>query len=222
MLGSRYLLGAATALSLAGTALAQPAQPSQGWGEPLSTRASNIGPNESASPIAPRLPTPAVGEDAGVAAYLMDARRSLAAGHTGQAQEAMERAESRLLDRSVDPSRVATPAADPLVGTIAEARRALGAGDRARAMHLLDTALAGPAAMPRPAYPPVPELRTEILPQPSMAGAVWEPGHWAWNGAGYDWEAGRYLPRPPQGRFVQGHWAVRGNAWMWAPAHWES
>ena len=75
---------------------------------------------------------PDVGDDATTRAYLRDARQALATGRTGRAQEAMERAETRLLDRSVEPSRVGIPADNSLVEMISRARQALGAGDRVR------------------------------------------------------------------------------------------
>ncbi len=51
--------------------------------------------------IASALPAPAVGEDAPPADLLRAAESALAAGRAGEAQEAMEMAQTRLLDRSV-------------------------------------------------------------------------------------------------------------------------
>jgi hypothetical protein len=71
----------------------------------------------------------------------MAARNALAAGRTGQAQEAMERAQTRLLDRSTPLFQTDRPSADPAVARISEALRALGAGDRAGALRVLDATL---------------------------------------------------------------------------------
>src|SRR5262249_42495878 len=68
---------------------------------PPSDGASNIGPDDTRSSIAPVLPSPVVGEDAPVQAYLQAARSALVAGRTGEAQQALEMAQTRALDRSV-------------------------------------------------------------------------------------------------------------------------
>jgi hypothetical protein len=50
-------------------------------------------------------------------------------------------AQTRLLDRSVPLFQTNTPSADPAVGKIAAALKTLGAGERFRAMQLIDEAL---------------------------------------------------------------------------------
>ncbi len=99
-----------------------------GAGSPRSNRASNIGPSDTRSDIAPRLPDPA---SAGTTpeAYLAAAQRALASGRTGTAQEALERAETRLLTRSTEASAASTPADMPMVQQIGQARQALAARD---------------------------------------------------------------------------------------------
>ena len=109
---------------------------------PLSNKASNATAGDTSSVIAPRLPTPAVGDDGGPAAFLQSADRAITLGHTGEAQEALERAESRLLDRSVVRSAAGTPSGQPLVAMVGDARRALAAGDRQAAQGLIQRALA--------------------------------------------------------------------------------
>jgi hypothetical protein len=59
---------------------------------PLSDRASNIGSGDTRSGITPNLPSPVLGEDAPVQAYLQAARSALIAGRTGEAQQALEMA----------------------------------------------------------------------------------------------------------------------------------
>jgi len=112
--------------------------PGEGVSYPLSSSASNIGPGDTRSTIAPTLPTPALGSGAGPVQYLQAARASLAAGRTGEAQQSLEMAQTRLLDRSVPYNAVNTPSANPAVAQISEALRALGAGDRMRAMQIID------------------------------------------------------------------------------------
>jgi alkylation response protein AidB-like acyl-CoA dehydrogenase len=93
-----------------------------------------------------RLPTPEVDEDAPPSAFLNAARLAIAAGRDGEALEALERAESRALDRSVRPSRAGVPSPQPLVARIAQARAALAGGDRMQTLQLIDQALAIMAA----------------------------------------------------------------------------
>ncbi len=109
---------------------------------PLSDKASNATAGDTRSLIAPRLPTPSAGDDSSPGAFLDSAQRALTLGRTGEAQEALERAESRLLDRSVAPSRAGAPSGQADVARVSEARRALAAGDRARAQQIIGEVLA--------------------------------------------------------------------------------
>ncbi len=109
---------------------------------PLSDKASNATSGDTRSVIAPRLPTPSAGDDSSPRAFLEAAQRALTLGRTGEAQEALERAESRLLDRSVPPSHADAPSAQPVVAEVGEARRALAAGDRARSQQIIGEVLA--------------------------------------------------------------------------------
>jgi hypothetical protein len=111
----------------------------QSW--PLSSNASNTGAGDVRSTIAPTLPAPDVGENATPQQLLVAARQSLAAGRTGQAQEALERAQTRLLDRDTPLFQTNVPSNHPAVQQISTALRALGAGDRATAMRAIDAAL---------------------------------------------------------------------------------
>jgi hypothetical protein len=92
-----------------------------------------------------RLPEPPVAEDAPASAFVEAARTAIAVGRAGEAMEAIERAESRVLVRSVRPSRANTPSDQELVRVLAEARAALGQGERALALELLARAAANPA-----------------------------------------------------------------------------
>jgi len=93
-----------------------------------------------------RLPTPEVDEDSPPSAFLNAARLAITAGRDGEALEALERAESRALDRSVRPSRAGVPSPQPLVARIAEARAALSNRQRLQTLQLIDQALAMIAA----------------------------------------------------------------------------
>jgi hypothetical protein len=109
---------------------------------PMSNNASNINRSSTRSDIAPNLPSPPIGQNASVHDYLVAARSALAAGRTGEAQQAMEMAESRALDRSVPRSPTITAVKDPTVARITDALNALGSGDRARSLSILDDLIA--------------------------------------------------------------------------------
>ena len=116
-------------------------EPGVGVSLPLSSKASNIGPADMQSTIAPTLPASSVGESATTREYLQAARASLVAGHTGQAQQSLEMAETRALDRSVAQGQTYATSNSQMVARIQEARHALGSGDSAHAIQLIDRAL---------------------------------------------------------------------------------
>jgi hypothetical protein len=113
---------------------------------PLSDKSGNISPQDTTSEIAPNLPSPSIGENASVRDYLMAARSALLQGRTGEAQQSLEMAETRALDRSVPLFKTDVRSDNPLIGEIQQALQALGADDRARAVQIIEQALphAGP------------------------------------------------------------------------------
>jgi hypothetical protein len=115
-----------------------------GMSLPRGNRASNIDQNNTRSLIAPNLPSPEVGENAGPVDFLRAAQAALQAGRTGEAQQSLEMAQTRLLDRSVPMSQTNNPSDHPAVMQISQALRALSAGDRKQAMQLIESAI--PAA----------------------------------------------------------------------------
>jgi len=129
MLQVRLLLALLSAV-LAGPALAQ----------------TDAAPGATDSPPLAPLPAPAIDENAPPLAYIDDALHAIAAHRDGEAMEAIERAESRLLTRSVKPSQARTADQKPLIQQLGEARRALGAGDRLQAVQLLQAASQNPEA----------------------------------------------------------------------------
>jgi hypothetical protein len=112
-----------------------------GMSMPMGTSASNITPSETGSTIAPNLPSPELGDAASAQDYLLAARNALAAGRTGEAQQAMEMAQTRLLDRSVPLFQTHSPSANPVVSQISQALQALAAGDKPRCMSLIEAAI---------------------------------------------------------------------------------
>jgi hypothetical protein len=108
---------------------------------PLSDKASNITPGDTTSTIAPNLPSPAIGDNATPRDYLLAARTALLLGRTGEAQQALEMAETRTLDRSVPLFQTGVRITDPLIGEIEQALHALSEGDRGRAVQIIEAAL---------------------------------------------------------------------------------
>ncbi len=168
------LAGVAVAALAAGPAFAQPTPAA----EPTSTRASNASPADTRSEIAPSLPVPAVAADAGPRVFLQAAQAALEDGRTGAAQEALERAEARALDRSTTPDRADRPDGAPMVRRISDARAALGRGDTEAALQTVSDALAQPtrsaANMAAPAKAPA------AAPAAAPAGMISSSGETAY------------------------------------------
>ncbi len=116
-------------------------EPGVGDSLPRSDKASNIGPGNTRSAIAPTLPPSSIGENATAHDYLVAARASLVAGRTGQAQQSLEMAETRALDRSIVADQIGVPSDSRFVARIKDALRALGNGDSAQAIAMIDLAL---------------------------------------------------------------------------------
>jgi hypothetical protein len=132
------LLASASLLLIGGTALAQDSN------SPLSTKASNTSAANTHGDIAPRLPVSAT--DDPVNAYLSQAQQALRGGRTGAAQEDLERAETRALDRVTAPAQASVPDNSPRIAAIRQARDDLGRGDRKGALQAIQTAMSTPAA----------------------------------------------------------------------------
>jgi hypothetical protein len=116
-------------------------EPGVGVSEPASGRAGHIQGAER-STIAPRLPTPPGGENASAETYLRDAQTALRRHRTGQAQEALERAETAFLNSPANPSAPGQPpATSPAQQTTEQARQALGNRNTSEAERLVDQAL---------------------------------------------------------------------------------
>jgi hypothetical protein len=110
-----------------------------GMSLPRSNNASNINEATTHSELAPNLPAPAADTVPGL---LFAARNALAARQTGAAQEALERAETRALDRSIPVGTERVPDQGRMVAAIGQARQALAAGDLNGAIQIIDGVLA--------------------------------------------------------------------------------
>jgi hypothetical protein len=96
------------------------------------------------------LPAPPISEEAGPRAFLRAAAHAVVAGHLGEAQEALEMAQTRLLDRSVPLGTTGIPSEQPAVQLITQARQALAAGDRGTCLKFIEDARAALGPGPRP------------------------------------------------------------------------
>jgi hypothetical protein len=105
--------------------------------EPVSRHASNITPNDTRSVIAPALPSSDLGPGATALDYLRAAESALASNQTGQAQAALENAETLLLTRSVPLGATSSPDRNPAVRNINTALQSLGSNDPQRAMNIV-------------------------------------------------------------------------------------
>ena len=142
LLGMTTISALAQAPSLDPATGARPGhEPGVGESWPLSSNASNISSADTRSSIAPTLPASSAGENATARDYLAAARAALVAGRTGQAQQSLEMAETRALDRSIVAAQISVPSDSQLVARIGGARQALGNGDRTQAIAIIDLAL---------------------------------------------------------------------------------
>lgn len=154
------------------------------------------------------------------ATFLLSARGAVEHNRLGEAQEALERAETRLLGQSVVPA--AAPAQDQEIAVldIGVARRALAARDRARALLAIDDALRvlatappppeappqtvacgpmplWPSAQPAPPIQPAPSLPPSVVLAPVPAAVS--------------------APPPVTYARVPGHWQLDGARYVWIP-----
>lgn len=139
------LLASVAMLCVGGTALAQSADSG-----PMSTKATHIDKADTGGTIAPRLPSPGLGADATPDQYLMKAKSDTQSGRTGAAQEALERAETRLLDRSTTQDAASTPDPSPRVEKIRGALHALASRDKKGAIQMIEAAMGDNTAAASP------------------------------------------------------------------------
>ncbi len=196
-----------------------------------SRRAANITPADTFSTVAPALPTPAVPPSDPPRAFLLAARSAAQAGRMGEAQEALERAETRLLDWTASPSGHSRTDDQRPVVDVAQARRALAADDRPGTLVAIDDALAtiggvvqtapvAPTALSRFSPPPsLPPPVPVAPPEPTITTALL-PGRWALHGAKYAWVRPDSKPRPVQSvASVPGRYVWQDRAYGWVPPH---
>ncbi len=216
----------ALVLGLGLSALFVPPARSQAQREPASLKASNIVPADTRSDVAPSLPIPPVQSSDPPAAFLWAARRAVQAGRSGEAQEALERAETRLLDRVPSTFAVSLLDNQRAVLAICTARRTLAAHDVPATVASIDAAL-GAISPPGQALvlnaplalsqPPV-----VLVPGPPVTTHALLPGRWELHGARYVWTPPDTVLRPVRASVqVPGRYVWRDGSYGWVPAHYE-
>jgi hypothetical protein len=148
-------------------------QPGTGQSGPASMRASNIDAADTHSDIAPHFPEPAVGPGASPESLLQAAQAAISSHRTGTAQQALEMAETRLLDRSTPVGSANQPDDSQRVAAVASARKALASGDTHGAEQAIQMAMAsgsegmGQGSMsPAPGTPPGGQAPAQPMPGP--------------------------------------------------------
>ena len=223
----RSLTSMAMCLTALATTAAAPAsaQPIDLLAPPTVTAPPN---NTALSDIRPAtalpLPGPPVPSSDSPRAFLEAARRVLEAGRVGEAREALERAETRLLNGPAAPAQASSPDySQHAVLAIGMARRALAAHDLQSASRAIDDALAAvplAAQVTTPSPPPV--APAQPAPDQPIVTYTLLPGHWQLQGAQYVWVPPETVARPvAYWLFVQGRYVWRGGEWVWVPAHYE-
>jgi hypothetical protein len=112
----------------------------------MDSRAMTLALDKTRSTVVPALPSPPGGDEQRASDYLKAAQGALAAGRTGEARQALEMAQTRMLDRSVPMGQTNNPNDNPTVQQISGALQALASHDRATCMQLIDTAIASATA----------------------------------------------------------------------------
>jgi hypothetical protein len=78
---------------------------------------------------------------------------------------------------------------------------------------------AGTTVIVAPYAPPPPQAETPPLAPSALA--MWQPGHWSWNGTQYSWISGYYVERPsPNANWTPGYWQQGSAGWTWVNGYW--
>jgi hypothetical protein len=132
----RFILSAPLLVAMLTAAIAQPAPNAN----------LNLVRDDSQGTAIPPLPSPSGGDEQRASDYLKAAQGALAAGRNDEARQALEMAQTRMLDRSVPLGQTNNPSDNPTVVQISQALQALTARDRATCMQLIQAAIGSASA----------------------------------------------------------------------------
>jgi hypothetical protein len=118
-------------------------KPMHHWSGTRSRGASNISEADTHGEVAPKLPSPDVGKDGSAKDYLKAADKALSRHRTGEAQQALEMAETRALESGGVTSNPDSPVSNPMVSKIDDALKALGNKDMQGTRSAIHEAMGG-------------------------------------------------------------------------------
>lgn len=221
---TRILRGArnmALAAGLPGLALAQP----------INLQPPEPGSNVSARPVPTQAPTQrfspyALGQ---AQAHLAAARVAYERGRTAEAEDALDRAETDLLNQPPGVEGARSPDSERAITDIGTVRQSLARRDRqgvllgiSDAMSAATLAALVPVSAPTALTAAPARVVVTEIPAPTPTYALL-PGHWDLQGWKYAWVPPEALPRRAEARpFVQGQYVWRNGEWEWVPAHYDS
>lgn len=179
----------------------------------------------------------------GPSAYLLEARSAVQAGRYMRADDALGKAETRLLnDAAVAPDRT-PPFVHQAIGDIYSARLSAAHRQRMPAVRAINAALLALEPQPVALVPPPPPIAPiELLPQVTIATAPraappavviaaspppppavlyrLEPGHWQLHGAESVWIEPQTMLQPVSVRpIVPARQVWTGDKWVFVPEH---
>ena len=161
-----FILASTAVLGLSGAALAQTATTG-----PMSPTATNTTAQSTKNVVSPRLPASGI-DDGSPDAYLGRAKAALDSHRTGAAQQALEEAETRLLDRSTDPASAGSPDPSPRIAHIEAARKALSPLNRTTAEAEIAAAMSGGSDSAASSSAPMPMSSTMPMTTPMPASTA--------------------------------------------------
>lgn len=186
------------------------------------------GPAVTTLPMLRAARTPSYGA---ATSYLETARASLSRRGYTAAGEALEQAETRLLNDGAGTGEESGQATAQALLQVRLARQAAAERDQAGALGATGRALAAiqaadderqsaaVAASRQPGRPP-PSPATRAEPPVPMITQALLPGHWRLSGWQYHWVPPETRLRPVDTRaFVPGHYVWRDGAWAWDAGH---
>jgi hypothetical protein len=180
--------------------------------QPINLLPPGPGAANTAQPLVPlAVPIPAPSQPAAGAAraHLATARGAYLSGRIAEAQKALERTETDLMNQPPGSAGNRPPATQRALLDIGVAQQALGRRDRQGVLLAINDAV---TAMTLAARMPPPPATYALL-----------PGHWELHGWKYVWVPPENLPRRVEYRpFVLGHYVWRDRRWTWVPSHYAS
>jgi len=227
------LLGPSADAPLPGTAIqATPLPPPSPLAPPLTGATAR--PYATVTTL-PMLPATVVASYDAAVPYLESAQSALAGRRDLAAREALEQAETSLLNDGMTAGPdIAGPLARHTLLEVRLARHALAFRDRADALAATGRALASigvadrelATAEARQATPPAriaPIAQAAADPPVPMITKALLPGHWQLDGWQYRWVPPETRLRPVDTRqFQPGHYVWRDGAWAWDAGHYGS